>query len=62
MSKPSRSVIVVGAGIFGVTAALELNRRDYAVSLFDPGPLPHVNAASNDISKVIRMDYGADER
>ncbi|MBI1801846.1 MAG: FAD-dependent oxidoreductase [Chloroflexi bacterium] len=56
-----RSVIVVGAGIFGVTAALELRRRGYRVSLFDPGPLPHAQAASTDISKVIRMDYGADD-
>jgi glycine/D-amino acid oxidase-like deaminating enzyme len=52
---------VVGAGIFGVTAALELNRRGYRVSLVDPGPLPHPQASSTDISKVIRMDYGADE-
>ncbi len=56
-----QSIIVVGAGIFGVTAALELRRRGYTVSLFDPGPLPHPKAASTDISKVIRMDYGADE-
>ena len=26
-----------------------------------PGPLPHPLAASTDISKVIRMDYGPDE-
>jgi sarcosine oxidase / L-pipecolate oxidase len=61
MSKPTQSIIVVGAGIFGVMAAIELRRRGYTVSLFDPGPLPHPHAASTDISKVIRMDYGADE-
>ena len=61
MQTPSQSIIVVGAGIFGVTAAIELRRWGYAVSLFDPGPLPHPHAASTDISKVIRMDYGADE-
>jgi glycine/D-amino acid oxidase-like deaminating enzyme len=55
------SVIIVGGGIFGVTAALELRRRGLEVSLFDPGPLPHPLAASTDISKVIRMDYGPDE-
>ena len=60
MTMASQSVIVVGAGIFGVTAALELRRRGHPVSLFDPGPLPHPNAASTDITKVIRMDYGAD--
>jgi hypothetical protein len=31
------------------------------VDVFDPGPLPHPNAASTDITKMIRMDYGADE-
>jgi glycine/D-amino acid oxidase-like deaminating enzyme len=55
------SIIVVGGGIFGVTAALELRRRGHAVALFDPGPLPHPRAASTDISKVIRMDYGAED-
>ncbi|MEW5986226.1 MAG: FAD-dependent oxidoreductase [Chloroflexota bacterium] len=52
---------VIGAGIFGVTAARELNRRGHQVALFDPGPLPHPLAASTDISKAIRMDYGGDE-
>src|SRR3989304_405184 len=54
-------IIVVGGGIFGVTAALERRRRGHAVSLFDPGPLPHPDASSTDISKAIRMDYGSDE-
>jgi len=56
-----RSVVIVGAGIFGVAAALELRRRGWEVSLIDPGPLPHPEASSTDISKVIRADYGADE-
>jgi glycine/D-amino acid oxidase-like deaminating enzyme len=54
-------VIVAGAGIYGLTAALELRRRGYAVTLLDPGPLPHPLAASTDISKLVRMDYGPDE-
>ncbi len=53
-------VIVAGAGIFGATAALELQRRGSRVALLDPGPIPHPLAASTDISKVIRMEYGAD--
>jgi glycine/D-amino acid oxidase-like deaminating enzyme len=53
-------VVVVGAGIFGVTAALEMRRRGHTVTLLDPGPLPHPDAASTDISKVVRADYGAD--
>lgn len=55
-----RSAVIAGAGIVGVTAALELRRRGFAVTLADPGPLPHADAASTDVSKAIRMDYGSD--
>jgi sarcosine oxidase / L-pipecolate oxidase len=54
-------VVVVGAGIFGVTSALSLRARGHDVVLCDPGPIPHPLAESTDISKCIRMDYGADE-
>jgi glycine/D-amino acid oxidase-like deaminating enzyme len=55
------SVLVVGGGVFGLTAAIELRRRGRTVSLIDPGPLPHPLASSTDISKMIRMDYGSDQ-
>jgi glycine/D-amino acid oxidase-like deaminating enzyme len=55
-------VIVVGAGINGVTAAIELKKRGHKVVLVDPGPLPHPLAASTDISKAVRAAYGADEQ
>ncbi|MEL6271858.1 MAG: FAD-dependent oxidoreductase [Chloroflexota bacterium] len=55
-----QKIIVVGAGIFGVTAALELKSRGHDVSIFDPGPIPHPEASSTDITKMIRMDYGTD--
>ena len=54
-------VVVVGAGINGVTAAIELRKRGHDVVLTDPGPLPHPLAASTDISKAVRAAYGADE-
>lgn len=54
-------VIVVGAGINGVTAAIELNKRGHDVVLVDPGPLARSLAASTDISKAVRAAYGADE-
>ncbi len=54
------TVVVVGGGVFGATAALELRTRGHAVTLVDPGPLPHPDASSTDISKVIRADYGSD--
>ena len=54
-------VIVVGAGINGVTAAIELKKRGHKVILADPGPLPHFLAASTDVSKAVREAYGANE-
>jgi glycine/D-amino acid oxidase-like deaminating enzyme len=39
---------------------LSLQARNHQVTLVDPGPLPHELAASTDISKLIRADYGAD--
>ena len=56
-------IIIVGAGVFGLTAALELKARqpNSKICVLDPGPVPHRHAASTDISKVIRMDYGNDE-
>jgi glycine/D-amino acid oxidase-like deaminating enzyme len=54
-------IIVVGAGINGVTAAIELRKRGHEVVLVDPGPLPHALAASTDISKAVRAAYGTDE-
>ncbi len=40
-----QKMIIIGSGIFGVTAAIELRRRGHAVQLLDPGPLPHPLAA-----------------
>jgi glycine/D-amino acid oxidase-like deaminating enzyme len=54
-------VIVVGAGINGVTAAIGLKKRGHDVVLVDPGPLLHSLAASTDISKAVRAAYGADD-
>ena len=56
----SRSVLVVGGGVFGLTAAIELRRRGWRVRLVDAGPIPCEAASSTDISKAVRMDYGSD--
>lgn len=53
-------VVIVGAGVFGAAAALELRTRGHAVTVVDPGPLPHPVASSTDVSKMVRMDYGSD--
>ena len=65
MSKPQGGpplqILIVGAGAFGASAALELRRRGHGVTVIDPGPLPHPDASSTDISKMVRMDYGEDD-
>ena len=58
----SSDFLVVGAGIFGVTTALSLRSRGYSVTLIDPGPLPYPLAASTDVSKVVRMEYGSNRQ
>lgn len=60
MSSSKGSVVIAGAGMFGLTASLELHRRGYSVVVVDPGPVPHPLASSNDISRMVRMDYGRD--
>lgn len=39
---------------------MALASRGWEVDLVDPGPLPRPEAASTDISKIVRMDYGSD--
>lgn len=56
----SSDVIVLGGGILGVTAACELADRGARVVVVDRGKVPHVDAASTDLSKLVRGDYGQD--
>jgi glycine/D-amino acid oxidase-like deaminating enzyme len=54
------SIAVVGGGVFGVTAAIELRRRGHRVRLFEAGCVPRPEASSTDRSKAVRLDYGRD--
>lgn len=56
------TILILGGGCFGLTAALELRARGWQITLIDQGPLPNPDAASTDINKVVRMDYAADEQ
>ena len=61
MSSNFSEVIVVGGGIFGLSTAVELAKRKHKVALLNPDTLPHHLAASTDISKAVRVEYGSDE-
>ena len=52
--------VIAGGGVFGITAGLELIKRKYKVAVLNPNSLPHHLAASTDISKAVRMEYGSD--
>jgi len=50
---------VVGAGIFGIAATIELRDRGHTVVVFDQGKVPNPKASSTDVAKMIRRFYGA---
>ena len=45
---------IVGAGVFGLAAAIELAARGHDVHVFEQGDVPHFAASSTDVSKAIR--------
>ena len=53
--------LIIGGGVFGITAAVELAKRKYKVGLLNPDSIPHHLAASTDITKAVRMEYGSDK-
>ncbi len=60
MSPLASSYIIVGAGVFGASSALHLSRQIPAptIILVDRTPYPCPIAASHDINKIVRSDYG----
>ncbi len=54
-------IAVIGAGVFGLAAAIELAARGHDVSVFEQGAAPHPGASSTDVSKGVRRTwYGGD--
>lgn len=51
-------ILVVGGGIAGLSTAWALDRRGFAVELFEQGALPHPRASSYDEHRIIRHAYG----
>ncbi|RAI00192.1 FAD-dependent oxidoreductase [Acuticoccus sediminis] len=54
----SRSAIVVGAGIAGLSTAWALNRRGFDVTVIEQGPIPNPRASSYDEHRITRYAYG----
>lgn len=52
------SILIVGAGVFGLSTALELARRGYTnITVIDRFAPPVPDGSSVDISRIIRIDY-----
>lgn len=60
MSPLAHSYIIIGAGVFGASTALHLSRQKPTptIILVDRAPYPCPIAASHDINKIVRSDYG----
>jgi sarcosine oxidase len=52
-------IVVVGAGIAGLSTAWSLVKRGHAVTLVEQGPVPNPLAASGDQHRLMRRAYGA---
>ncbi|KAL2845260.1 FAD dependent oxidoreductase [Aspergillus pseudoustus] len=57
MNKDTK-ILIIGAGAFGTSTAYHLAQRGYtSIRVLDRYPPPSCDAASTDISKIIRSDY-----
>lgn len=52
------TILVVGAGISGLSTAWALTKRGVPVTLFEQGPIPNPLSASGDQHRIIRRAYG----
>lgn len=51
-------ILIVGAGIFGISTAYHLARGGNSrITILDRAKPPSTTAASTDISKIVRADY-----
>jgi sarcosine oxidase/L-pipecolate oxidase len=52
------SVLIVGAGVFGLSTALQLARDGYTnITVIDRAPVPSPFSAGCDLNKIVRAEY-----
>ncbi|MEQ9103580.1 MAG: FAD-dependent oxidoreductase [Rhodothermales bacterium] len=51
-------VSIVGAGIHGLSTAVQARRMGMSVTLYDQGPIPNPASSSHDAHRLIRHTYG----
>jgi sarcosine oxidase/L-pipecolate oxidase len=61
MAEAPGTVLIVGGGVFGLTAAISLRERGWSVVVADAASVPNVRSASASGPRLMRMDYGADD-
>lgn len=54
------NIAIIGAGVFGLGAAIELRERGHDITVFDQGKVPYEKATSTDVSKGIRRTWYGD--
>ncbi|KAI4762471.1 fructosyl amino acid oxidase [Aureobasidium sp. EXF-3400] len=53
-----KKILIIGAGVFGLSTALELSRRGYSnITILDRHVPPVPDGSSVDISRIVRPDY-----
>ncbi|KIY68064.1 FAD dependent oxidoreductase [Cylindrobasidium torrendii FP15055 ss-10] len=59
MSKPTDPIVIIGAGVFGISTAYHLLKRGYTdVTVLERAPeLPPADGSSNDFNRIIRTSY-----
>ncbi|KAL1917298.1 uncharacterized protein VTP21DRAFT_4954 [Calcarisporiella thermophila] len=61
MARQGNRILIVGGGCFGLSTALALSGDpSLHITVFDRAQIPSRDAASNDTTKLVRMDYGND--
>ncbi|KAL4810958.1 FAD dependent oxidoreductase [Aspergillus unguis] len=55
---PSKSILIIGGGTFGTSTAYHLTQQGYTnITVLDRFPVPSLEAAGNDINKIVRTEY-----